>query len=66
MLKTDHPDVWWPDEKYSPTFDIYRGNCGEPDWLIEDPFVGNWLKIYEEYEIEYEGSMVESTYLYVD
>ena len=50
MLKTDDPDrVWWAAEKYSPTFDFYRGNCGEPDWLIEDPFVGNFLKVYEEY-----------------
>jgi len=65
MLKTDG-DKKWSDEKYSPTFHIYRGNCGEPDWLIEDDFVGNWLKVYEEYEIEYEGNMVESTYLYAD
>jgi len=42
------------------------GNCGEPDWLIEGDFNGNYLKVYEEYEIEYDGSMVESSYLYTD
>jgi len=53
-------------ERYSSTFDFDRGNCGEPDWLIEGWFLGNYLKVYEEYKIEYEGDMVESSYLYVD
>merc|ERR1711971_1184026 len=52
--------------KYSDTFHFYRGNCGEPDWLIEDDFRGNFLKVYEEYEIELDGDMVESSHLYVD
>ena len=50
----------------SETFDFNRGNCSEPDWLVEDDFEGNHIKVYEEYEIEYEGDMVESSYLYVD
>jgi len=50
--------------QWSSTFHFKRGNCDEPDWLIEDDFKGNFLKVYEEYEIEYDGSMVDSTYLY--
>ena len=43
------------DAKKTETFDFWRGNCGEPDWLVEDDFYGNFLKVYEEYEIEYDG-----------
>jgi len=63
MLKKS--DKRWHKSKKSDTFGFYRGNCGEPDFLIEDEFEGNFLKVYEEYEIEYDGDMVESTYLYV-
>jgi len=52
--------------RHSETFGFERGNCGEPDWIIEGPFYGNYFKVYEEYKIEYEGEMVESTWLYID
>jgi len=53
-------------ERFSDTWGFERGNCSEPDWLIEGPFYGNYLKVYEEYKIEYDGDMVESSYLYTD
>jgi len=43
--------------RHSTTFGFERGNCSEPDWLIEGAFYGNYLKVYEEYKIEYEGNM---------
>jgi len=53
-------------ERYSTTFGFDRGNCGEPDWLMSGAFLGNYLKVYEEYKIWYDGDMRESSYLYVD
>ena len=43
--------------RLSTTFDLERGNCSEPEWLIEGAFHGNYLKVYEEYKIEYDGNM---------
>jgi len=57
---TNDPANW------SDTFGISRGNCSEPDWLVEDDFEGNHIKVYEEYEIKYDGDMVESSYLYAN
>jgi len=64
MLTNNNPNT--NNAKYSETFEFNRGNCGEPDWLVEDDFLGNWIKVYEEYSIEYNGNMVESSYLYAD
>ena len=66
MLNSKKKDFHNDPANWSDTFRFNRGNCSEPDWLVEDDFEGNHIKVYEEYEIEYEGDMVESSYLYVD
>jgi len=66
MLRINKNNWKYASGNKSETFGIYRGNCSEPDWLVEDDFEGNHIKVYEEYEIEYDGDMVESSYLYVD
>jgi len=66
MLNSNKKNFINDPANWSDTFRFNRGNCSEPDWLVEDDFEGNHIKVYEEYEIEYEGDMVESSYLYVD
>jgi len=66
MLRSNKKDWVYASGNWSNTFKFNRGNCSEPDWLVEDDFEGVHIKVYEEYEIEYEGDMVESSYLYAD
>jgi hypothetical protein len=66
MLRINKNNWTYASGNKSQTFGFPRGNCSEPDWLVEDDFEGNHIKVYEEYEIEYDGDMVESSYLYVD
>jgi len=64
---------WDPYENRS-SFGFARGNCGEPDWLVEGDFEGNFIKTYDEYFFPDDTWCIsnkclgaaESSYLYRD